>query len=277
MAAQMMDNALREIADSLELQCTKRVQRLREQMTEELAGFEAAAARIDAELAAFEGRVSQTVTEFELCEEEATEQIASRQDNLGALVQQVEAEIDTREEALHVADDAMSGAFDEMHSSLEAAKSTCTSAAESLAADFHAWADKARQSFGKADGSLQALSSAAAEFIAACTQSANDLVSRFAEVSHTLDLLNDRRVNDWLQAQTALGDGTQQMLVGHVAQELQREIHKLQDVLGTLRGGADGAASVLGDDAMRLIASLRDVGKLLEQVEPLLRVVDELA
>jgi hypothetical protein len=89
--------------------------------------------------------------------------------------------------------------------------------------------------------------------------------------------LTRRRVNDWNQAEMQLGSGTRQLLVQQVAKELQDQMQGVQDVLSVLRGGAGSASTAMAGDVARLIGSVREVANLLRQVEPLLRVIDELA
>ncbi len=275
--ATTIDHALQELAQTLDAECTDRTRRLRDRIADEFTEFEAAADKIDAELEALDARISKAAAQLESDEAQAVAQIKSHQEGLSALLQQAEDEVDARDNALLQAEHGVNTLFDAFLSALDSARDMVRASSESIADDLQSWVDAAQQGFGSTDGSLEALNRASAAFREASVRSAQDLVSRCEEVSRTLDSLTQRRVNDWSQAEMQLGSGTRQLLVQHVAKELQDRMQGVQDVLGVLRGGAAGASTAMTGDVARLIGSLREVANLLRQVEPLLRVIDELA
>jgi chromosome segregation ATPase len=277
MADSMLEQGVARISDHLQTQCHDRLVSLSGQLTQEKNDFEAAASDIDVALAALEARVAQFEQHLAARGSEAVGQIEASSTQLDTLMTSVSAEVDTRLQGLDALDGEIEQTSTDLATSFDTTLAEVTAAAGELRSAFGTWTDAARKGFSDADNGLELLKQAADSFKAFCGRAAGDLVDRCLQVSQELESLRDGLVGDWTLAREHLEQGTQELLAGRVAQEFQGDIQRLLDVLAALRDGADRAANVLGGDASRLVQTFRQIGDLLAQIEPILRVVDELA
>jgi ABC-type transporter Mla subunit MlaD len=277
MASSTLEQGIAGIADRLSTQRHTRLSSLRAQLAQEQEDFEMAADGIETVLSALEAKVAQFGDQLNTRLSGAKGEIDTRHTHLDGLMSGVVNEVNQRAQVLDAADGEIERAANDLGTSFESTLSGVTAAAGELKSAFEAWIEMARKGFGDADSGLRALRQSADAFNTFCGSAAGDLVGRFQEVTRELELVRGGIVDDWTQARGQLEQGTQQLLVGGVAQDFQGEVQRLLGVLSTLRGGADSAANVLGGDMMRLMNSLRQISDLIAQIEPILRVVDELA
>lgn len=277
MATSMLAQDVAQLAERLETRCRIQLEQLRAQVTQEASDFAAAATQIDAALDAIDSRIAEFSASLQERATDAQEHIAAQLGHLESHLAHAETETASRLEAIEQADEAIGGAADALMASLEATQSSVEDAAESLNLGFGAWIQATQQGITGVDATLDSLRLAATEFKSLCGRAADDLTARCAELSRGLDVMSEGLARDWMHVQAQLNQGTMQLLVGHVGGEFQGEVRRLSETLSALRRGGEGAASLLGGDAARMIHSVQEIGHLLAQIEPLLRIVDELA
>lgn len=92
-------------------------------------------------------------------------------------------------------------------------------------------------------------------------------------LAQTLGALSSR----WEADLDRMAAGTEQLLLEHVGAMLQSDVGSAMGQLDQLRQNASQFSNALGEDALRLIGTMRQVLDLIAQIKPLIELVRELA
>lgn len=261
---------------SLKEQCTDVLETLDQRLQDDEAAFEELAGRYETNLQALRQQIAAGSSESGSALDALDATVRTESERVAGLMDEARAASEAFQASLEQSEQRFTSEQAELTAALEETERVVTEAFGTLDTHFYGWAQTTAQRLDDTARGVESLIQAIADFGLERNAGFDQLEGTLQHAAQRLAAADDTLVDDWKAATDQLSHGTDEFFLQDLTSALHGEVGHLSQALGQLRGDADRLAEIFGGDIGNLLSSLREVSRLIDQIQPLLEAAEAL-
>ena len=276
MSAETIAASVQNLRQTVQDHCVRPLEALQTRLDEDEARLDELADQYDQALAGLLERFESGQQAVRDAFAEATSAIEAGRAAFEQRIDETTAAISELESAINQAASQIDQATVEIGSRFDESGAEVTARLQELDTGLVEWTGAAQRRLEEAGTLSQTLLTALDEFATARDQGFDDVTRTAGEFSEAISSSAQTLASEWDSYTEQLGQSAQQIFLEQISDLMGGQLDKLHGAFADFHGLGDNLSRVFGEDAEGVIGKLQEIAALIEQIKPLLDLVDEI-